>query len=1189
MKSICKCEKFEKMRRYKLITMALLALGMWSCADFQEENVNTSVDGRYDEVLISLTSLKGQSVAFDETRVHVGNVSGSNVTHYWDEGDQVGLFTLNSTATASNHEANIDVIMENKNRATFAGMIQTSSDITDYDLFVYYPYNGSLLEGEEPGPAATMLKNGLVFRLANEQLQNTYSLTLDDYDHPSRYAVSMNGFAYDLVNCKGTVGTFELNHANTYLQFNVIGKQTQNDNGTLGTDFADGNHRLRQVIVEAGTYSNGEFSNPAAIAGNYRFSYDYNESTFEDKPENVNYALDGNGATAVKTTLQPPADGMGVPALSGTSRVPVFSVINTSQFVEKGVNCLKVTATCGEYDDEGNMVKVNTRIRYYNIAPIIAAGGMQGGDYYAINFEMSDPVESYTNLDAEGNANCYIIPAPGLYTFNVNIAGNGEYPGNDKDMDDVDFDDLGFNPAELITSDQFKFDWLWASGTTFDAIRAEGVTDDEAIVETVVRQIALSGTDGVMQLELAESASNLSGNIVVALYEDLNNNDKCDEKETITWSWHLWLGTPVAQHYKFENTDTEEPLNTTDWYMLDRNLGAESNTLGNPRSAGLYYQAGRKDPFIGYADQTGSNTWTSNRLITYCNAETFPNHATWATSSDNGLTFDVENVRNYPMWMFGADDKAEVFTVGWVQGTATTLDNSKTFFDPCPPGYKIPTTREWDNFKNSEFYNANASITKTGVFGYCAWKDASFSSNTAGTTMKARVNGGDYYEVNNAGERTYHIYKNSGNGQVLTTTFPNTGYLSAAGTYTALKGATSTTTVNVVGAPQLSSVSGTATTTTTTLASPTVQATAVTDSGIVTETVTIQSASRQGFIRYYYRLTLSSALPDGVTIWYSTSTSGDKSQARAYNNSTTIFNCGSGASSYDPTYVWISADGGETFSSSYATIQGTNASVDNGTLSVTVETTALTGYNVEMSRMSGLSYYWTTDGTFATTNALTTTKFELETTDTDIYIWAYDGTNKAYTRLQYSNDLVTATKQNAANVVETKISNYVVAISNYDATKEYYWTTTPYFATTNEIDLSSEVTISTSSEQIYIWAYNPNESVNSTPTMAYYADKRFAFTNGTPATDSSKTEIVNDGGNFVLWSTGRLDPTFTAMWFGCGDPGYEKFEIGSYNPYTTQIAKTTIIMYAPNGVDMAVNNLTASPAAAVRCIREYNL
>lgn len=1175
-------EKMRGMKRYKFLAIVLLVLGMWSCADYKEEGTNVSEDGRYDEVLISLTSTKGQSIAFDETRVHVGNVSGSSVTHYWDEGDKVGIFTLNSTAKASNHEANIDVIMDNKNRATFSGMIQTSSNITNYDLFVYYPYNASLL-ADVSGSAATLLKNGLsAFRLPNEQLQSSYNTTLDNYDHPSRYAVSHYGIAYDLVDCKGTVGIFNLNHANTYLQFNVIGKQTANGDGTKGTDFTNGKHRLAHVIVEAGTFADGEYTNSVALAGNYKLSYNYNESNFTDTPENIVYELDGVGASAVKTTLQSPADGSGVPALSGTTRVPVFSVINTSKFTN-AVNCLKVTATCNEYNESGAIVKVNTRIRYYNIAAIVAAGGMKGGDYYTINFEMSDPVESYTHLDAEGNSNCYILQGPGFYTFDVGMAGNGKYPGKDDNVTDTDFtiDELGFDPAKLITSENFKLDWLWASGTSFDAIKASGVTDDEEIVEKIITNIALSGTDGIMQIQLAEAASSLSGNIMVALYEDANNNSKCDASEKIVWSWHLWLGSPVAQHYKFANTDTDEALNNTDWYMLDRNLGAESNELGNPRSAGLYYQSGRKDPFIGYASQNGSTTWASNRLTTYLNKETFPSHAAWTTSS-NGLTFNIDNVRNYPMSMFGATNKAEIFTYGWVQGTLSAINNSKTFFDPCPPGYKLPTTREWDNFKNSEYYNKNVSINGTGVFGYCAWKDASFNTNnTAGTTMKARVNAGDYYEVNNSGERTYHIYKNSGNGQVLTTTFPNTGWLSAAGTYNALIGSKSTATVNIVGAPQLSSVSGTATTTTTTLASPTVQATAITGESSVSAVVSSTRRTTSNN-RYTHTINLASALPSGYKLRYATSANGTYRDFPSVNSSGTTYTLSNSSSSS----IYVKLYDGTNYSDAY--VRSNSSSGSGGTL--TIGANSITGYKIEMSRLSGLSYYWTTGNTFSETNALTATQFNLTTTDTDIYIWATDGTNRAYTRVQYSNGNVTVTKQNAANESKITISNYVVAISNYDATKTYYWTTTPYFAKTNEIDLKNSVTISTSAEQIYIWAYNPNLDVNSASSMAYYANSRFGFTNGAPATDSSKTEVVNENGNFVLWSTGRIEgSSFTPMWFGAGATSLQNEEIGSANPYSQIVPEMMLIMYGPQGVNGANNSMSSSPAAGVRCIREYNV
>lgn len=1197
------------MKINRFLMTALLALGMLSCTDLIEETGNNqaSADGRYDKVLVSLTSTKGQSIAIDETRVHVGNTSGNTVTYYWDESDKVGIFTLNSSATVTNSQANIDVIMQNKNRATFSGMIDDNagSGITNYDLFVYYPYNSSMLSGQTGKTAATLLQEGLTFRVANEQLQNTYSSKLDDYNHPSRNAVSTNGFAYDFVDCKGTVGTFELNHVNTYLQFNVIGKKTDNGDGTTGTDFANGKHRMSSLTVEAGTFANGEFSNKVAIAGNYTIKYNYSASTFEDNPSAATVALAGSGSTSVKTTLNAPADGTGVPALSGTTSIPVFSVINTSQFKQNGVNCLKVSLTCNEYNESGAIVKVNTRIRYYNIASVIAAGHMVGGDYFPINFEMSDPVETYTHLDADDTSNCYIIQGPGFYTFNANIAGNGQQPH----PRNYDAATLGFDPQALITSDKFKLDWLWASGTSFDALTADS---DIARVETIIKDISLSGTDGIMQIQLANEASALSGNIMIALYEDLNGNDKCDSNEKIAWSWHLWLGSPVAQHYRFANTDTDEPLNNEDWYMFDRNLGAESNQLGDPRAAGLYYQCGRKDPFIGYASQSGNTSWASNRLKTYLNTVTFPSHAQWTTSA-NGLDFNVANVVNYPMSMFKyeAGKQDEIFLYGWVQGIASAINNSKAFFDPCPPGYKTPTTREWDNFKNNEYYNANKSITGTGVFGYCAWKDASFSSNTAGQTMKARVNAGDYYEVNNADERTYHIYKGSANGQVLTTNFPNTGWLSAAGVYNALVGATSTTTKYVVGAPQLSSVSGTATSTTTTLASPTVQATAITDGETQQVTTTIYTPeisvtrSRSGST-YTWTITLNNQSEynnSGNTYryYYTTSSTFSQSNELTFSNGTARITGSSTSGTY---YIWAyNAD--KTTASYYASFSRNRSNPDityqnNGT-DKTVTTNnvpKLTGYQVEMSRLAGLSYYWTTTSTFNTNNPLTSTQFVLNTDDTDIYIWAVEGSLRSYTRVQYNNGNVTVTKQNAANVVTTNISNYVIAISNYDAAKDYYWTTTPTFARTNAINVSAQgqATIATSSEQIYIWAYNPNNATNSASSMASYADKRFLFTNGTPAVDSEKTETTNTSGVSILWSTGRIetDGHFESMWFGPGNAEKNvSYELGStsLNPYSTTnfTLKSSQIMYiVAKDVNTAWDHRADAPAVPVRCIREYN-
>ncbi len=1184
---------------------------MWSCSDeFQgDENSNVSADGQYEEVLISLTSTKGESIAIEETRVHVGQISGSTVKHHWDEGDKVGVFTLNSTVTKTNNLSQIDHIMADKNRAIFAGMVTTDNAVKDYDLFVYYPYNNSLLVGATEQSAAKHLKGGITFRVPNEIQQSSYSNNFADANHPSRLAMSTYGTAYDLVDCKGTVGTFDLNHVNTYLQFNVFGKQTDNGDGTVGTDFANGNHRLSQLTVEVGTFADGQFDNAKVLAGNFSLAYNYSAANFTDDPSKVTFTLTGEGRKTVRTICSKQADGSLAPALKAeSSKIPVFAMINTADILKDNtVNCMKVTVTTNEYNASGAISKVNTRVRYYNIASTLAAGGFKGGDFYSINFEMSDPVEQYTHLDADGNSNCYIIQGPGLYTYNVGVAGNGKQPH----PQNYSTSTLGFDPANLITSENFKLDWLWASGRSFDAVAG---SDDIETVKKILTSIALSGTDGILQISLSEEQANLSGNIMVALYEDVDNDNVCDASEKIKWSWHLWLGTPVAQHYKFENTDNKvsstdlgEPLNNEDWYMLDRNLGAESNELGDPRAAGLYYQSGRKDPFIGYNDQTGNTSWASNRVKTYLNTATFPSHAAWKT---NAGTFNVANVVNYPMSLFGATGKAEIFTYGWVQGTQSTINNSKTFFDPCPPGYKLPTTREWDNFKNSEYYNANASITKTGVFGYCAWNQASFSTNAAGTTMKARVAAGDYYEVNAARERTYHILANSGTGAALTTTFPNTGWLSAAGTFSALKGTTSTSTVTIVGAPQLSNVSGVANTAITQLASPTVLAEAITEGSgtttvtkdvpIYTPTISVTRSGSSG--SYTANITLSNTSEYNNSgyeydFYYTTSNS------FSVNSATELSSLGNGSASISRVsststyyYIWAyNTDLGQVsyyarfrLNSSRPTVSYQSTNSDK-TIEVEEEVSSatLTGYHVEMSRLSSMQYYWTTGSTFNTNTPLTATQFDLETTDNDIYIWASDGTNRAYTRVQYSDGTVTTTKQYASTVSTTDVDSYTLTISNWNAAKRYFWTTTPTFATTNEIE-SATLTISTSSEQVYVWAQM--DGTASQPSIIFYRNSSVGFTNGTPATDSSKTEITNSGGVSVLWSTGRINNNaFEPMWFGPANTNLETEERGSLNPYTTYSAETMLIMYGPNGVGGANNNMTNSPAAAVRCIREYNM
>ena len=85
------------------------------------------------------------------------------------------------------------------------------------------------------------------------------------------------------------------------------------------------------------------------------------------------------------------------------------------------------------------------------------------------------------------------------------------------------------------------------------------------------------------------------GNAVIAAY---------DADDNILWSWHVWVT---------ESDPTSNAVATSAGVFMDRNLGAYRNSDGSTNtdeifeSYGLYYQWGRKDPFIRPVDYKFSN------------------------------------------------------------------------------------------------------------------------------------------------------------------------------------------------------------------------------------------------------------------------------------------------------------------------------------------------------------------------------------------------------------------------------------------------------------------------------------------------------------------------------------------------------------------------------------------------------
>ena len=196
-------------------------------------------------------------------------------------------------------------------------------------------------------------------------------------------------------------------------------------------------------------------------------------------------------------------------------------------------------------------------------------GSDQGGDH-------GDDAIIYTDLSAEGTANCYLISEAGDYKFKA-VQGN----------------------TDVTVGDVNSVEVLWESFGTDVTPKAGDLIDSPTY------------KDGYISFKTPETFA--QGNAVIAAK---------DSEGVILWSWHIWCSKEGWKEQEYYNNAGT---------MMDRNLGATSATPGEVGALGLLYQWGRKDPFLSSSSITESKiaastgTWaTSQSPITQTVAEENP-------------------------------------------------------------------------------------------------------------------------------------------------------------------------------------------------------------------------------------------------------------------------------------------------------------------------------------------------------------------------------------------------------------------------------------------------------------------------------------------------------------------------------------------------------------------------------------
>ncbi len=280
------------------------------------------------------------------------------------------------------------------------------------------------------------------------------------------------------------------------------------------------------------------------------------------------------------------------------------------------------------------------------------------------------------NLSAAGTANCYIAPKAGAaYSFNARTMGNGRMT-------------TGITPRTLYGS---RAEVLWESSAYAGSVRGAVIA-------------AAEYRDGQIRFRTGTEA----GNALIGLFD---SNDNC------IWSWHIWVTAydPAASAQTY----------TGGAVFMDRNLGAASIT-----DPGLYYQWGRKEPF-----------GASYTRVTYHEDHPYDITDPMMGYGEMTLAYSIAHPWTFMCGVAMNDDRYED-TSDWLasqnpnlwgnasSATALADAGSKSIYDPCPPGWRVPDRRTF----------AEAAISKnTGGLS-----DACYSMRINTSGMCANYSRGGY-------------------------------------------------------------------------------------------------------------------------------------------------------------------------------------------------------------------------------------------------------------------------------------------------------------------------------------------------------------------------------------------------------------------------------------------------------------
>lgn len=388
------------------------------------------------------------------------------------------------------------------------------------------------------------------------------------------------------------------------------------------------------------------------------------------------------------------------------------------------------------------------RNTYYTITATIKGANINGDGRVTVAGKAIDLNATNSNK----TANCYMVDeATKIYCFDATKMGNGvsvvakQTVANGKTQDAPGFTATDMKPVKAAV--------LWEAGPV--GFAKELISNVKVDTEEGKVYFSMSGMIG---------GDCIPGNALIATY---------DKDGVVLWSWHIWS----------LNDSTFAPVAYGAKKMMDRNLGAITKREADPNSFGLLYQWGRKDPFVGAYLKDGvvsfapssKTDWATDKI-----AAGDIENATAATEAWKRVLWAVAHPTTF-ITQYTPKDGKTGNTYDWAggliwenqidglwgninadtsvtSGGGNTADATKTMFDPCPIGWKMPPQNIWNNFVSSWDNPPYGSNTP-----------ANFKVSNSGANGFANSIGWVFYAQGSNGNPTYYPaagWRNEGSGDL---------------------------------------------------------------------------------------------------------------------------------------------------------------------------------------------------------------------------------------------------------------------------------------------------------------------------------------------------------------------------------------------------------------------------------------